>query len=477
MTPSAVAKAPIEIATAIVSGEARTAEPPVIVEAAGLGKRFRIYERPIDRLWEWLGRSSRRGKALHTDFWAVRGVSFQVRKGECLGIIGPNGSGKSTLLKMLTGALHPTEGTFRVSGRVLSLIELGTGLNPMLSGRDNIVHAATLLGFPANFAREKMEEIKSFAELGDFFDRPTALYSSGMRVRLAFSMFACFRPELFIVDEALSVGDVFFQQKCAQRIRELLDEGMTMIFVSHDQSAVLNLCDRAIVLNHGEPIFLGGPDEAIMRYIAALSTTGLGAGGGVWSRREKVPVAPKPVEDAGAQPSEADAIIKHDVTKERRKQRYGTGKLKILAARVVDDAGRDAARVEMGERLSFKVVLEAHERIELPRAGIRLFDRFSNLVFSAGTYQLGQVLPAMNPGDRIVVTFTIVMEVEPGKYSFGLGAGEPATDDPNDGVAHDRIDRLGPIIVDLTPGKHRSFFGMARLPMTATFGLCGGAGQ
>jgi ABC-type polysaccharide/polyol phosphate transport system ATPase subunit len=471
MTPAAIANPPqIAPGAGVVQVAVPEPDQPVVVEASGLGKRFRIYEHPMDRLWEWLGRRSRRGKPLHTDFWAVRGVTFQVKRGECLGIIGPNGSGKSTLLKMLTGALHPTEGTFRVSGRVLSLIELGTGLNPLLSGRGNIVNAATLLGFPANFAREKMVEIESFAELGEFFDRPVNLYSSGMKVRLAFSMFACFRPELFIVDEALSVGDVFFQQKCAVRIRELLDAGMTMIFVSHDQSAVLNLCDRAIVLNHGSAIFQGGPDEAITRYIAAMS-----GGGGpmrVWTRRER----PGNVGRAAIQAAPADDpcdIVAHDVTRERRAQRYGTGKLRIVAARMVDASGQGALRIDMGDVLIFKVLLEAQEPIELPRAGIRIFDRFNNLVFSAGTYQLGHTLPPMQTGDRAVVTFSITMDVEPGTYTFGLGAGEPATEDPNDGIPHDRIDRLGPFVVDLKPGTLRRFYGMARLQMTAAYSPCG----
>lgn len=469
MTPSVLANSPQTIRPPIplpATPATPPVPPPVIVHAEGLGKRFRIFERPLDRLWEWLGRKTRHGKPLHTDFWAVRAISFQVKKGECLGIIGPNGSGKSTLLKIITGALHPTEGTFGVSGRVLSLIELGTGLNPMLSGRDNIVNAATLLGFPANFAREKMDEIEKFAELGEFFERPVNLYSSGMKVRLAFSMFACFRPELFIVDEALSVGDVFFQQKCAQRIREMLDGGMTMIFVSHDQSAILNLCDKVIVLNHGECIFQGGPDEAITRYIASMNG---GNAARVWARNRQSTPAAATTATAPTSTESALEIIQHDVTAHRREQRYGTGKLRIKAARVINPVDGNTVRVHVGEPLTFKVLLEAHDRIPLPRAGIRIFDRFNNLVFSAGTYQLRQTLPPMEPGDRVIVTFNITLDVEPGTYTFGLGCGEPATEDVNDGIAHDRIDRLGPFVVELQPGEVRKFFGIARLPMTATF--------
>ncbi|CAA9403546.1 MAG: Teichoic acid export ATP-binding protein TagH, partial [uncultured Phycisphaerae bacterium] len=221
------------------SASQRTAAPapldaaaaaPVMIRAAGLGKRFKIYPKPWGRMTEWLtlGRARR-----HEDFWALRDVGFEVARGESLGVIGVNGSGKSTLLKILSGAMYPTAGTFEVRGRVLSLLELGTGVNPQLTGRQNVVNSSRLLAFPPVYVAEKMGEIEAFAELGEFFDRPVRLYSSGMLVRLVFSMFACFDPEVFVVDEALSVGDLYFQQKCAKRIGAMLDGGVTMLFVSH----------------------------------------------------------------------------------------------------------------------------------------------------------------------------------------------------------------------------------------------------
>jgi lipopolysaccharide transport system ATP-binding protein len=435
-------------------------EAPLVVRVERLGKCFRIYRRPLDRVWEWLG-----GGVRHTDFWAIRGVSFDVRKGDCLGIIGANGSGKSTLLKMISGALYPTEGSFTVNGLVLSLIELGTGLNPQLSGRENIVHAAALLGFPADFARMRMEEIRAFAELGDFFERPVNLYSSGMRVRLAFSMFACFRPEVFIVDEALSVGDVFFQQKCATRIRELLDDGMTMIFVSHDQSAVLNLCDRALVLSQGAPIFYGEPEEAVSRYIASLHMQGTQR----WTRpTDDAPGSKAPARGGRARTDKESAIVANDVIGSRREHRHGTGALQIVAARVTNGAGEDTMRAMLGETLRFEVLLEASERVESPRAGIRFFDRFNNLVFGAGTYQVGLNLSPMEAGQRVAVRFDVTMDLEPGQYTFGLGAGEPADGSVNAGLAHDRIDLLGPVIVAIVREQVRPFYGVARLPMRAS---------
>ena len=452
--------------------EAKTAPsrsaPPVVVRAENLGKMFKIYQQPMDRLREWL----RLGGRGHAEFWAVRGVNFEVRRGECLGIIGANGSGKSTLLKMITGALYPTEGTYRVAGRVLSLIELGTGLNMNLTGRDNIAHAAALLGFPAGFAREKTGEIEEFADLGEFFDRQVLTYSTGMRVRLAFSMFACFKPEVLIVDEALSVGDVFFQQKCAARIRELLDGGMTMIFVSHDQSAVMNLCDQAILLDHGRVTFQGLPSEAVHRYSAALQQRPK-----YGPRREKHAASAAGASPPPSLPASADvrAILAHDVIKERASDRFGNGDLRILAARVTDPRGRDALKTMMGGVLNFDVLIEAVRSVHLPRAGINLFDRFNNLVFAAGTYQSGCELPDMEPGERVVVKFELTLDVQPGEYTFGLGASLPSDQNAEHGVVCDKLSQLGPIVVLQDRGLVRPFYGVARLPMRVDVARAGPA--
>jgi ABC-type polysaccharide/polyol phosphate transport system ATPase subunit len=439
-----------------------------VVRVENLGKRFKIYARPLDRMLEWMKAGKR-----HKDFWAVRGVSFQLRRGECLGIIGANGSGKSTLLKMITGALYPTEGSYSVDGRVLSLIELGTGLNMHLSGRANVGHSASLLGFPANFAREKMDEIEAFADLGEFFDRPVNLYSSGMRVRLAFSMFACFRPEVLIVDEALSVGDVFFQQKCAGRIRELLDAGMTMIFVSHDQSAVLNLCDRAVLLDRGRVAFQGLPSEAVHRYSAHLHQKPR------YGPKREPGATPAPAAAAGlpapGTAGDAAAVIKGDIIGERSAQRFGNGDMKFLAVRVTDTAGRETRKTMMGERLVVEALLEAVRPVHEPRTGINLFDRFDNLVFAAGSYQTGCLLPDLEPGDRVIVRFELSMDVHPGEYTFGLGASLPSEQNPEHGVACDRLTHLGPLLVLQDRGKVRPFYGVARLDLTVTHRSAGSA--
>jgi lipopolysaccharide transport system ATP-binding protein len=435
-----------------------SADAEVMIRVENLSKAFKLYRKPSDRLREWISLGAAK---CHTDFHAVRAVSFDVRAGECVGIIGANGSGKSTLLKMLAGALHPTEGAFEVRGRTLSLIELGTGLQPLLTGRQNIINSSTLLGFPPGYARSRMAEIQEFAELGEFFDRPIRQYSTGMRVRLAFSMFACFRPDVFIVDEALSVGDVFFQQKCAARLRELLGAGMTMLFVSHDTSAVLNLCARVVLLEKGRPVFQGSPQEGVARYLASLRTSGAK---GKWA----APGAPaKRAGPPARVPATAAAILRHDVIGDRALARHGAGGLRIIAVRVTDVAGHDTLRAALGDVLRFHLLVEAAAPVRSPRVGLRLFDRLGNRVFAAGTYQLGHQLPTMAPGDRVAVRLDLTMDVSPGMYTFGLGASEP--DPEGEGVlAHDRMDQLGPIAVSLAPGAHRPFHGIARLPLAAS---------
>ena len=437
-----------------------TQAPPAVV-ADNLAKCFHIYRRPADRLVEWAtaGRTTR-----HTNFWALQDVSFSVGPGRCLGVIGENGSGKTTLIKLLAGTLYPTRGTCAVQGRVLSLMELGTGLNPQLTGRQNVQNMSRLLGLGPTHARERMAHIESFAQLGDFFDRPTALYSAGMRLRLTFSTFAAFEPDVLIIDEALSVGDVFFQQRCAARIRELLARGTTLVLVTHDMAAVQNLCDTVLLLRRGRPAFLGEPEEAVSRYL---------------SGRNGVRSVQPHVSPADTQPcAHIDEIIAHDIIGDRGRHRHGHGGLRILAARVTSSAGRDTLAFAVGQSALVTVVIEAIRPVAQPRAGIRIFDRLGNHVFGAGTAQVGAPLPPLETGQCAIVRFEITLDLRPGPYTFGLGASEPPANtiqdsdhdaehdgDPNGALFHDSIDLLGPIEVRPPADQRLAFFGLARLPM------------
>ncbi|MFG0283437.1 MAG: ABC transporter ATP-binding protein [Phycisphaerales bacterium JB039] len=436
---------------------AHEAGGPVLIRAEGLGKRFKIYRSPWLRAAEWVtgGRVKR-----HSDFWALRDVSFELRKGESLGVLGANGAGKSTLLKIVTGALRPTEGACEVTGRVLSMLELGAGLNGELTGRQNIFNMARLLNFPPGYAQQRIDEIEDFADIGPFFDRPVKLYSSGMSVRVTFSMFAAFRPEVLIVDEALSVGDVFFQQRCALRIQELLDGGMTMLLASHDMGAIENLCSTAITLAHGQPIYQGAPKEAISAYYASLQDKRLRPG------QKWVPRNDSAEQDSTVMAS--DDVIRHDVIGQARHTRQGRGGLRILAARVTSADGRDTLEFDCGETMTVHAALEATEQVSHPRSGLRIHDRFGVQIFGAGSAQLDHTLPAMAPGDRTVVRFRVEMNMRPGAYTFGLGASEPPEDggDINGAIFHDVLPALGPIRIRQRMGEPERFFGVTRLPMT-----------
>lgn len=452
-----------------------TPTPPAddwVVRCEGLGKRFKMYTNPWHRAVEWatLNRAN-----LHRDFWAVRGVSFGLRRGECLGVVGRNGSGKSTLLKMVTGVSVPTEGTTAIRGRVLSLIELGAGLNKELTGRQNVHNMARLLNFPTDFARSKMEAIEAFADIGAFFDRPVRSYSSGMTVRLTFSIFSAYEPEVLIVDEALSVGDIFFVQKCSRRIHEMLERGTTMLLVSHDAGAITNLCDRAILLEQGHVAFEGEPVDAIARYHAALRQGGVKAN--KWQRAD----AANPTETAErAAPPDPSAerlaqnVLDADIIKDaaQRDRRHGAGGLAILACRVRDDRDRDATVFGLGQPMHVQVLVEAHEPVEHPRVGVRLIDRFGTQVFGQGTLQHGLEPPSLVPGDRLVVTFRVELHLRPGEYTLGVSTSEPdATGNPNGAHFHDHINGLGPIRINHPAMEPLPFFGTARLPMTASCAL------
>ena len=236
----------------------------LVVNVVDLSKRYKLYTHPWQRAMEWLSFGSNRR---HTDFWALKNVSFSVERGECLGIVGPNGAGKTTLLKILSRALFPTLGRFEVRGRAVSLLELGTGFNPNLTGIQNIFNSARLLGFSEDYVKGRLNAIVDFAGLDEFIDRPIQIYSSGMYVRLAFSLFACLEPDVYIIDEALAVGDSAFQKKCMDRINEMLRNGVTILFVSHDLWRVEALCNRAIYLESGGIRACDTPDVVIKHYL------------------------------------------------------------------------------------------------------------------------------------------------------------------------------------------------------------------
>lgn len=241
--------------------------PDPVIQARGLGKAYKIYKRPIDRLKQMLWRGRRH---FYEEFWALRGVDFDVYRGETVGIVGRNGAGKSTLLQLVCGTVAPSQGDLAVNGRVAALLELGSGFNPEFTGRENVFINAAVLGVPQSEIKRRFADIEAFADIGEFIDQPVRTYSSGMHARLAFSVAIHTDPEILIVDEILAVGDAAFQRKCIERFYQIRDAGCTILFVSHDPYLVKTICQRALYLANGRHVAYGPASEVVDRYVVDL---------------------------------------------------------------------------------------------------------------------------------------------------------------------------------------------------------------
>ena len=397
-------------------------------------------------------------------FYALSDVSFEIKKGEAFGIIGRNGAGKSTILKVIAGITIPSSGTITVNGLVSSLIELGAGFHPDMSGRENIYMSAAILGITKKSIDKKFKEIVDFAELWDFIDVPVKKYSSGMYARLGFSVAVSVEPEILIIDEILSVGDVFFQQKCFAKMRQIIEQGTTFIYVTHDTAAMQNLCDRALLLDAGKMEFIGTTTEAVSRYYAKV-----GQKPDRTKAMEKTSAALRLETEKKTMTLEeirAHSILKNSV------QRHGARGLEVVAARITNDCGEDTSHVPMMGKLFFTILLRANENVHDPSCGIHLYNRMGTLVFAAGTRQLRHTLPDLKAGEEIIIGFELTLSVQPGEYTFSLGASEPAEDaQPNVGYIHDRHEMLGPIAVLADDTTTFPFYGIAKLPMSCSHRL------
>jgi lipopolysaccharide transport system ATP-binding protein len=381
----------------------------VAVTASGLGKCFHIYERPVDRLLRFVSRSHRHR---YHEKWALRNISLQIWRGECFGIIGRNGAGKSTLLKLLTGVLKPTAGTVTVSGRALGLLELGTGFNRELSGRKNVVTSARLLGFPRDYVSERIDEIEDFADIGEFFDMPVKLYSSGMLVRLAFSMYLFMQPDVFIVDEALSVGDAFFQQKCARAMARIRANGAAMLFASHDLATVQALCDRVLWIEDGQAVAIEAPGDIIARY---AGSSGDGASTASLART----ASSLPVVDSMDR-AEVERVISAVVSNSYcRVQEKITG-WEILGVRIVSAKGELTLLFRLGERVRVQVALRGPQTFRALELRAALVDRLDRTITSIGAEVVPRTVVYERDYGMALALVDMPLVVAPGDYTVVL---------------------------------------------------------
>ena len=376
-----------------------------VIEVNNITKVYRLYDRPVDRLKESLSLS---GKCLHKDFYALKGVSFHVEKGESLGIIGVNGSGKSTILKIITGVLTPTDGTVETRGKVSALLELGAGFNMDYTGLENVYMNGTMMGFSRKEMDEKLPGILEFADIGDFIHQPVKSYSSGMFVRLAFALAINVDPEVLIVDEALSVGDVFFQAKCYHRMDELRKKGTTILMVTHDMSSVLKYCDRTVILHKGEMIAEGKPGEMVDLYKKILAGQ-MDVLSEMLSERKEGP-APQTVQV----PSEG--LMKTEMNVNPAVTEYGNGKACIYDYGVIDTQGKVTSLVLKGEKFTIRERIRFLDHIDSPIFTFTIRDKKGNDLTGTNTMFEGKQTGTVEAGDLRTVTFTQNMDLQGGEY-------------------------------------------------------------
>jgi ABC-type polysaccharide/polyol phosphate transport system ATPase subunit len=374
------------------------------VEFQDVSKSYAIYESPGDRLKEllFLNRVKR-----HRDFWALRDISFEVKRGETFCVVGENGSGKSTLLQMVAGILAPSSGKMQVNGRVSALLELGAGFNPEFSGRDNVYLNGSIMGLSTKQIDQRYKEIEAFAEIGDFINQPVKTYSSGMVVRLAFAVAINVDPEILLVDEALAVGDIYFRQRCMRKVHELRSRGITILFVSHAVSDVKAIGDRAVWLDHGRMVEIGEPEGVISRYLAAMTrkdSTYLITR----SRTEEKRTATGPVHA----PEVVETIPNID-------HRFGDGRAEVIGIAVMDEQGRSLHMLSPCARVVVRISVRAKEEVALPIVGFMLRNQLGMDFSGTNTAREGYQLPALAPGDVYTVDFHVDLpELYAASFSF-----------------------------------------------------------
>lgn len=369
-----------------------------------LSKMYKLYDRPSDRLKESLGLTK---KKCYREHYALTDVNFEIEKGETIGIIGTNGAGKSTILKIITGVVNPTQGQVVVDGRISALLELGAGFNMEYTGIENVYLNGTMIGFSEEEIDARLEDILAFADIGEFVHQPVKTYSSGMFVRLAFAVAINIDPEILIVDEALSVGDVFFQAKCYRKFEEFKAEGKTILFVSHDLNSISKYCDRVVLLDHGRVVGTGTSKEMVDLYKRLLVHQGPG------EEESQEPAEREPVKKQGwITPFEMNPGALE----------YGDKRAEMLGFMVLDGEGLPTNTIEKGGAFTMKVRVRFHEEITDPIFAFTIKDMRGTEITGTNTMFERITPPSGKPGDTVVVSYTQRADLQGGEYliSFGL---------------------------------------------------------
>jgi len=390
----------------------------ISISLHNVGKTYTIYDKPQDRIKDAI--ISPFGKRYGTPFRALSNISFSAEQGQAIGVIGRNGSGKSTLLQLIAGVLTPTEGTVTTNGRITSLLELGSGFNPEFTGRENVFMNGSILGMTTREINDRLPEILDFADIGDFIDQPVKLYSSGMMVRLAFAVQSCVNPRILIVDEALSVGDIFFQQKCHAHMASLLKNGATIILVTHDMAAIERYSDRVLLLDKGKCIFNGNPNDAVQRYFWTCRPKGT-------PEPERIAHVELPQVMAGSNSGSdfSDWPKEMHPIDENGKQTLGGQLACFRTLNICDAFGKKCRVFEMGDSVIIYTEVEALATLRMPCVGVVITNSMNINVYGKQSVQAKSKAPAaVTKGTHIRIRHEIKLNLAPGEYTFDLGVSD-----------------------------------------------------
>ena len=359
-----------------------------VLTVNNLSKSFKNYAGEYQRILSWFGF----GFKPVAEHQILKHINFSIAPGEAVGIVGQNGAGKSTLLKIITGTLKPSEGSVHIDGRISAILELGMGFHPDLTGRQNVYHSAGLMGFSIKEIHDAIDDLEAFAEIGEYFDQPVRTYSSGMQLRVAFGVVTMHRPEILIVDEALSVGDAYFQHKSLARIKEFQEQGTTLLLVSHDRGAIQAICDRAILIEKGAVIKDGNPEDVMDFYNALIA------------KKENSKISQTVKEDGAIQTIS------------------GTGEVKIIQLALYNKDNEEIEYISVGEPIVLRIQVKVNQDISQLVLGYMIKDKLGQAAFGTNTHHYNQIIKNVKKGDIFEFSFSFSMNLGVGSYSIAVAA-------------------------------------------------------
>ena len=393
----------------------------IAIKAENLSKVYKIFDRPIDRLKEALNPFRKR---YSKDFYALNNVSFEIKKGETVGIIGKNGAGKSTLLKIITGVLTPSSGSIQVNGRIASLLELGAGFNPEMTGIENIYMNGTVMGYSRQEMDKRIDNIVSFADIGDFIYQPVKMYSSGMFARLAFAVNAFVEPDILIVDEALSVGDIEFQNKCYRKFEELRKKRITILFVTHDINAILSYCSMSFLMEKGSIVGIGTSKDIVDLYKKRL-------GEQVQEKSDKIKENLNVRDDNLIENRWKDSLKINKNLLE-----YGDKDIEIIDFAIIDATNKLTTVINNEQIINIKMKIKVNKDVNEPIFAFSIKDLKGTEIAGSNTYITKTKIGKLYSGEVLIINFKQKIPIQVGDYALSLGC----TEYVNNGLAiHHRL--------------------------------------